>query len=163
MRRHVARRSERCQRLQADDSGVPVGQRPETEQLLYCRRDDGVFELSMLDHVLRAPGRDHHRWNARPILIEHEAVILALDVFPRGAGRNPRGGRRRHVVEEAAMLIPGDDQHALVPVRRIADRFVDSFDQRLAELHAVGGVLRVVHERKAQFWEIVSYLGSMNV
>ena len=48
------------------------------------------------------------------------------------------------------MLIPGDDQHALVPVRRIADRFVDCFDQRLAQRHAVGGMLRVVHERKSQ-------------
>ena len=31
---------------------------------------------------------------------------------------------RRHVVEEAATLIPGDDQHALVPTRRIPDRLV---------------------------------------
>ena len=61
-----------------------------------------------------------------------------------------RGGWRRHVVEETAMLIPGDDQHALVPVRRISDRFVDGFDECFAQRHAVGGMLRVVHERKSQ-------------
>ena len=149
-RGHVARRAEGCKRLQADGFGVPYGERPETEQLLYCCRDRRVFELSMVDHVLRAPRRNHNRWNARPILIEHEAETPALDVLWRCAGRNALGGRWRYVVEETAMLIPGEDQHALVPVRRISDRFVDCFDQCFAELDTIGRMLCVVHERKSQ-------------
>ena len=149
-RRHVARRRQGRQRLQADNSGIAVGERREAEQLLDRRRDVRMFELAMLDQVLRAPGRDHHRRDARPIAVERKAVSLALDVPGRRGGRDRRGGRRGHMVEEAAMLVPGDDQHAPVPVRRVADRFVDILDQRLAQRHAVGGVLRVVDERKPE-------------
>ena len=54
------------------------------------------------------------------------------------------------MIEKPAMLVPRDDQHALEPMRRVSDRFVDRFDQGLAQRDTIRGMLRVVHKRLVQ-------------
>src|SRR5262249_28716426 len=55
----------------------------------------------------------------------------------------PRGRRRNDMVVETAMLVPRDDQEALLPDGRVSDRLVGGFDETLARGDAGERVLRV--------------------
>src|SRR2546430_1836167 len=74
-------------------------------------------------------------------------------VFARAEGsvspdRIPRrdGARRRYVVEEASVLVVGDDQRALGPDLRCAERLVDSLDEGFALLDPTDRMLRLAPE-----------------
>src|SRR5437660_12194666 len=48
-----------------------------------------------------------------------------------------------HVVIESPMLIVGDDQHAVFPMRRGSNRFINILDKRLAACNVIFWVLRI--------------------
>src|ERR1700731_44598 len=97
-----------------------------------------IIEL-VINAVLRNPRRDDDGRNTYAYLFKGEAVLVVRRARSGVSGRD--GGRWRDVIIESAVLVPGDDEQALVPVRRFADRFVDRFDQCLAVGDAIEWML----------------------
>src|SRR5262249_37852883 len=90
----------------------------------------------MLDQVFRNKWGHNDSWNPWSKLIKEELMFLSS-----------RSGRRRgsgsDVVVEAAMLVPENDENALSPNRRLADRFVGVLDELLARSDTSQRVLRI--------------------
>ena len=96
---------------------------------------------AVIDHVGRGEGRHDHRRHADAVTIEHEPELVH-----RTGGRDLVCGLYRRagvdVIVEAAVLVPGDDQHAALPDRRVPDRFVGVLDQPFAGGDVVDRMLR---------------------
>ena len=97
---------------------------------------DGVVH-----QVPRDQRRDDHRGHPHAEAAKVEVVVVVLRIRDRVTRRHRRW--RRHVIVEAAVLVVGQDQQALIPVGRAANRLVDVFDQPLAPGNVVEWMLRV--------------------
>uniref|UniRef100_J3N9D1 Uncharacterized protein n=1 Tax=Oryza brachyantha TaxID=4533 RepID=J3N9D1_ORYBR len=123
----------------------------EPEDLLHRRGDRRVLVLRRrLGPVRRVhhragfnPRRDEERGHADAEGVEAEQHGGGADDAVRGGDAGDRGG---HVVEEAAVLIVGDDEQRLVPLRAGAERLVDLLDEALALRDVVGRVVVVAGE-----------------
>lgn len=86
------------------------------------------------------PGRHEQRRDADAEAVEGEVVGRRAD---DAVGAGHAGDGRGHVVEEAAVLVVGDDEQRLVPLRAGAQRLVDVLDEHLALVHVVRRVVVV--------------------
>jgi hypothetical protein len=91
------------------------------------------------------PGRHEQRRDADAEAVEGEGEGLgADDAVGAGHDAGPRG--RGHVVVEAAVLVVGDDEERLGPLRARAQRLVHLLDEALALGHVVGRMVVVPRE-----------------
>ncbi len=122
------------------------------EALLHEADHRGVVEGLGADVAALAPGGDHDHRDARaePVRSGRVAAATGVEVLRHvGRGQAPGGGGRRvrrdHVVEEAVVLVVGDEQGGLGPDRRVRG-------QRVQDLRDVPGAevrrpVRVLAER----------------
>lgn len=97
---------------------------------------DGVAHRSLRDQRRDDNGRD-----ARAVEIKRKGILIRA-VKLRAIARRGRSWRRG-VIEEAAVLIPNDDEHAGGPNRGVAQRVVSGFDKRFAAGDAIERVLGI--------------------
>src|SRR3984957_8456929 len=108
----------------------------------------------MVDGIRRDQRRNYHRRYPRPILIEPETVSIRSRERRLVTGFN-RAARRSYVIVKSPVLIPGDDEYARLPERRIADCLVGCLDQRFASGHAVQWMLRVAIQIVSGYMPII--------
>jgi hypothetical protein len=123
--------------------GEEIGR--EVEDLLDGGRNGGVFELGGVrgpegaadDGALLDPRRDHDGGHpdAEAVELEEEGRRA-----PDAVGAGHAGGGRGDVVVEATVLVVGDDEQRLVPLRAGPERLVHVLDETLP----VGDVVRRV-------------------
>src|SRR5579872_573298 len=94
----------------------------------------------MVDCVLRNPGGDDNRRNPRSILLEGK-TILVMTVCERRVSRRNSCWRNR-MIEKASVLVPGNDENAALPNRRVANGLIGRFDQAFTEPHVIQRMLR---------------------
>jgi hypothetical protein len=86
---------------------------------------------AMVHYVLRNPRGDDYRWNSRTVLLKREAELVVTNGWtrvPRSNGRWWSG-----MIVETAVLVPGNDENAVVPYRRVPDGLIRRLDQPLAQ------------------------------
>src|SRR6516162_1077985 len=108
----------------------------------------------MVDNVLGNPWGNHDRRDPRAIPLKREAVLVVTSCQVRVTGSNRRGGR--NVIKETSVFVPGKNQNAAFPDRRIANGLVCRFDQAFAKSDIIERMLRrapliVVQKRIARF------------
>jgi len=78
--------------------------------------------------------RHHDRRDANAVLCEIEAVFVGAVI---GIVARANRDSRSDTIIEAAMLVVGDDEQAVIPVRRLADRGVDACEELLPAMDVV--------------------------
>ena len=109
---------------------------------------------AMVYDVFGNPRRDDDRWNSRTILLKREAVLVVTNAWARVSRSNSCW--RNSVVVEPAVLVPGNDENAVVPYRGIPYGFIRRLDQPLAQPDIVERMLRrapfvVIEQAVARF------------
>ncbi|KIZ16404.1 hypothetical protein SNA_20385 [Streptomyces natalensis ATCC 27448] len=126
----------------AGGGGVPGGERIHTPPLLDGFEHRGVVQRhAVIGDAEDGPGRDErgiqHCGHAHP-----ESGEVETGFSGRLVGRCRAGGRW-HMVVTTAVLVIGDDQQGLVPVRSGAQRVVHVEDELFALRDVIVGVLAV--------------------
>lgn len=98
------------------------------------------------------PWRNHDSRNSDSEPIKLEQKRLRTD---DSVGTRYPSDRRRNVVEESAVLVIGDDEQSLVPLRRRSERLVNLLDEHLSLVHIVR---RMIVVRRFQRQVYVSLL-----
>src|SRR4029077_20251374 len=109
---------------------IARGEWMEAEKTLDRSEDRSVIVDPVVNEVARDQRSDHHRGNTRAILVKGETSLVG-PIELRLVTRGSRFGRR-NVVIESAVFVPSDDEHAGLPERRVANRFIGGFPQRFS-------------------------------
>ena len=95
----------------------------------------------MIDHDFRDQWGDHNGRDTYAKLQEIETVMLLLSFEMVSPGPTVEGGFTW--IEKSSLFVVHDQQQTLIPVRRVADGFVDALDQPLAAGHVIQRMLGV--------------------
>ena len=112
-----------------------------TEQRLQRRWNGSMVVQPVIDQVSGTERGDDQRRNARSILFKSEAIYIVGRFGICVTGRDSIGGNR--MIEEPAVLVPGDDQQAGFPKSGIADSLVSGFDESFATIYVASGCCEV--------------------
>src|SRR6266851_4408531 len=122
---------------------------------------------AMVNDILWNPRGDNDCGNARTILFKRKAVFVVASAWaciPRSNSCRWSG-----MIVKATMLVPGNDEDAVVPDGGVTDGLIRRFDQSLAEPQIIERMLRcapfvIVQQAVARFDEdVVVGEGSLQI